>query len=191
MEPKNDNLSAQESLNLISSMIQQAKGNMRQSSFYFLLWGWTITIANLGVYILIKFTDATNPFLMFSITIPSALISVFYGIRQEKGKIAQTHLDNINKWLWIGFGITCFIFAAFGRQTNWQINPIIITMCAVPTFLTGIMLRFKPLMYGGVAFWIFGVVSFVVSTEIQFLLAAVAVVLGYLVPGYLLKKSEA
>jgi Flp pilus assembly protein TadB len=190
METKNDNLSAQESLNLISSMIQQAKGNMRKSSFYFLLWGWTVAIANLGVYILIKFTDVSNPFLMFGITIPSAIISVVYGARQEKQKIAPTILDSINKWLWIGFGITCFIFAFFGQRMSWQINPVIITMCAVPTFISGIMLRFKPLMIGGVIFWLSGVILFLVPAETQFLLAAIAVILGYLIPGYMLKKSE-
>lgn len=191
METKNDNLSAQESLNLISSMIQQAKGNMKYSSFYFLLWGWTIVIANLGVYFLMNFSDVKNPFVMFAVTIPAAIVSVVYGSRQAKAKLAPTHLDTINTWLWIGFGITCFIFAAVGKQTNWQINPIIITMCAVPTFLSGIMLRFKPLIYGGISFWVFGIISFMVPTETQFLLAAIAVVLGYLIPGYLLKKSEA
>ena len=190
METKNDNLSAQESLNLINAMIQQAKGNMQKSSFYFLLWGWTIAIANLGVYILIKFTDVSNPFLMFAITIPSAIISSIYGARQEKQKIALTILDSISKWLWIGFGITCFIFAFFGQRMGWQINPVIITMCAVPTFVSGIMLRFKPLMIGGVVFWVLGIVIFLVPAETQFLIAALAMVLGYLVPGYMLKKSE-
>lgn len=191
METKTDNLSAQESLHLISSMIQQAKGKMQKSSFYFLLWGWTVAIANLGVYILIKFTNVENPFLMFAITIPSAIIAAVYGMRQEKETSAPTLLDNINKWLWIGFGITCFIFAFFGGRIGWQINPIIITMCAVPTFISGIMLRFKPLMIGGVIFWISGIALFLVPVETQFLIAALAVVLGYLVPGYMLRKSEA
>lgn len=190
MNQENENLTPLESLDVIASMIRQAKGNLQKSSFYFLLWGWTIVAANLGVFFLIKFTTATNPYMMFAITIPAAIISVIYGSRQSAKVTAPTLLDNINKWLWIGFGITCFIFAAFGKQTNWQINPIIITMCAVPTFLSGIMLRFKPLMFGGVAFWCFGVITFLVPGPIQFLLAALAVVLGYLIPGYLLKKSE-
>ena len=190
MNSEKENLSPQESLDVITSMIRQAKGNMRENSFYFLLWGWTIAIANLGVYLLIKFTHYPNPFLMFGLTIPAAIIAVIYGIRQDKRSIAPTLLDNINKWLWIGFGITCFIFAIFGRHIGWQINPVVITMCAVPTFLSGIMLRFKPLLYGGVLFWAFGVLSFLSPMESQFLLAAIAVTLGYLVPGYLLKKSE-
>ncbi len=191
MENKTDNLNAQQSLDLIASMIREAKGNMAKSGFYFLLWGWTIVIANLGVYFMLEFTDIKNPFLIFAITIPSAIISMIYGMNQDKRISAPTILDSINKWLWIGFGINCFIMAIFGKQFNWQINPVIITMCAVPTLVSGIMLRFKPLIYGGVCFWIFGAVIFMVDMKSQFLLAALAVVVGYLVPGYLLKKSEA
>ena len=116
---------------------------------------------------------------------------MIYGMKQSEKVTAPTILDNINKWLWIGFGINCFIMAIFGKHFNWQINPVIITMCAVPTLVSGIMLRFKPLVFGGVCFWILGSIIFMVDMKTQFLLAAIAVVLGYLVPGYMLKKSEA
>ncbi len=190
MNHESEKFTPEQSLDVITSMINQAKGNMQRSSFYFLLWGWTIVIANLGVYLLLKFTSVTNPFMMFGVTIPAAVIAIIYSIRNSKRVIVKTHLDNISNWMWIGFGITCFIFAVFGRNINWQINPIIITMCAIPTFLSGIMLRFKPLMFGGITFWIFGLIIFLVPVEIQFLLAAIAVALGYLIPGYLLRKSE-
>ncbi len=191
MENKNDNLNAQQSLELITNMIREAKGNMQKSSFYFLLWGWTIVIANLGVYIMLEFTTIGNPFIIFGITIPAAIISMIYGMNQGKKVIAPTILNNINKWMWIGFGINCFILVFFGGKTNWQINPIIITMCAAPTFLSGIMLRFKPLIVGGILFWVFGITSFMIDSKAQFLLAAVALTVGYLIPGYMLKKSEA
>jgi hypothetical protein len=183
-------LTPEQSLDVITSMIQQAKGNMQKNSFYFLLWGWTIVITNLGVYFLIKFTNAANPYLMFALTIVAGVVSILYGIRQGKQEIVTTHLDNIYKWLWIGFGITCFTFWIFGKQIGWQINPVIITLSAVPTFVSGALLKFKPLMFGGVAFWVFGAFIFISSFENQFLLAAIAVTIGYIIPGYLLKKSE-
>jgi hypothetical protein len=93
-------------------------------------------------------------------------------------------------WVWIGYGIVCFTIVAFGSKINWLINPILITMAAVPTFVTGIMLRFKPLLYGGGALWVFGIILFLVPMDVQFLVAALAVVAGYLVPGYMLKNSN-
>lgn len=190
METTNEKLNPEQSLALIATMISQAKGNMEKSSFYFLLWGWTIVVANLGVYALMKFTTYSHPHVMFAITIPAAIVSIIYGIRQGKRAISTTHLDQINKWLWIGFGINCFIFSALTRQIGWMVNPIIILLTAVPTFVTGVMLRFKPLMAGGVIFWVMGVLLFFLSRENQHLVSAVAIALGYLIPGYMLKKSE-
>lgn len=191
MQPENENLSAHESLDIITAMIRQAKGNVSANSFYFLLWGWTIVIANLGAFIMIRYTDVKNPTMIFTITIISAIVSIVYGIRQSKRSTATTILDMVNMWLWIGYGILCFTIVTFGGKTNWQINPILITMASVPTFVTGIMLRFKPLMFGGAALWIFGIILFNLPVDVQFLVAAIALVVGYLVPGYLLKKSDA
>ena len=183
-------LTPQQSLDVITSMIQQAKGNMQKNSFYFLLWGWTIVIANVGVYLLIKFTDVANPYMMFLITIVSAIISMIQGIRQGKQAVVSTHLDSIYKWLWIGLGVNCFIFWFFGARIGWQLSAVIITMCAVPTLLSGVLLKFKPLIFGGVIFWVFGALIFITENENQFLLAAIAIALGYLVPGYMLRNSD-
>jgi|SRR5688572_11928377 hypothetical protein len=186
-----DRLTAQQSLDIITSMIRQTKVNAVANTFYFLLWGWTIAICNLAVFLALRFTDLSNPTIIFAVTIPAAIASIIYGIRQDRSHVASTPLDNINKWIWIGFGITCFVFAYFGERTNWQINPIILCMSATPTFVTGIILKFRPLMIGGIAFWVFGIVCFLVPTELQFLLAAIALVIGYIVPGHMLQKSKA
>jgi hypothetical protein len=190
MQPEKDSLTAQQSLDIITSMIRQTKANVSKNSFYFLLWGWTISLANVGVYMAIKFQLFDNPTVIFAITIPAAIVSAIYGMRQGRESSAPTLLDSINMWIWICFGITCFTLAYFGSRVNWQINSIIITCCAGPTFVTGIMLKFRPLIIGGIAFWLFGIVCFLVSTELQFLIAAAAVVIGYIIPGHMLRQSE-
>jgi hypothetical protein len=93
-------------------------------------------------------------------------------------------------WLWLTFGITIFTLVAFGSKINFQLNPVTLTITAVPTFLSGIMIRFRPLVWGGVSFWIFGIISFLVPRETQPLVGAVAILCGYLVPGYLLKLKQ-
>jgi hypothetical protein len=187
---KSDNpMTAQESLDLIATMIQEAKGNMRRNGFYFLLWGWVIVVANLGMYVLQKF-DVPYPYAMWLITIPAWIISFVRGYREGKAQRIVTHLDTVTMWLWLTFGITIFTLVAFGSKINFQLNPVILTITAVPTFLSGIMIRFRPLVWGGVSFWIFGIISFLVPRETQPLVGAVAILCGYLVPGYLLKLKQ-
>jgi hypothetical protein len=190
MQPENENLTAQESLDIITSMIRQVKVNLAYNSFYLLLWGWTIVIANLSVFFMIRFTSIEEPTMIFGITIIAAVVSVVYGARNNRREQTRTLLDSVNMWLWIGYALTCFTTMFFGSKINWQINPMLVMMAAVPTFVTGIMLRFKPLLFGGIALWFFGVVLFLLPPDLQFLVAAVAITIGYLVPGYLLKKSQ-
>ncbi|NOT76526.1 MAG: hypothetical protein HOP08_16480 [Cyclobacteriaceae bacterium] len=190
MNSAKENLTPQESLAVITSMIAQAKGNAEKNSFHFLLWGWTILIANLGVYALLRFTTVENPYLFWAITIPASVVSAIVGARQEKASLTSTHLDTINKWIWISYGIAVFTLVAFGKSINFQINPVVITLTAVPTFVTGVILRFTPLKLGGLAFWILGMITFLVPKEYQYLIAALAIALGYLVPGYMLKARK-
>lgn len=179
-------MTAQESLDLITSMIQEAKGNIRRNGFHFMLWGWVVVIANLGMFVLEQL-DVPYPYAIWVITIPAWVISLVKGYRQGQEERSTSHLDRITMWLWISFGITIFTLVAFGYRINFQLNPVILLVTAIPTFLSGIMIRFKPLVIGGISFWVFGIVSFLVPTETQPLIGAVAIICGYLVPGHLLQ----
>jgi hypothetical protein len=188
MNTNPENLTPQQSLDMITALINQAQGKMRKNSFYFLLWGWTVALANFGMYGLMRFTDYAHPYIVWTLTIPAWIITMMYGSRQDKQAAVSTHLDKINMWLWICYGITILPVVFFMSKINYNLNPIILTITAVPTFLTGIMLRFKPLLYGGINFWIFGIICFLVDNQTQYLVGGFAILLGYLVPGYLLKS---
>ncbi|HEY0740744.1 MAG TPA: hypothetical protein VGD40_04745 [Chryseosolibacter sp.] len=184
-----NSLTAQESLDIITSMIREAKGNMSRNGFYFLLWGWVIIIANLGMYALQK-VGYQYFYIVWAITVPAWIISMVRGFREGKAQHKTTHLDTISMWVWVTFGITIFTLVAFGSKINYQLNPVILTISSIPTFLSGVLIRFKPLMLGGISFWIFGIISFLTPVETQPLVGALAILCGYIVPGYILKTKE-
>jgi hypothetical protein len=93
-------------------------------------------------------------------------------------------------WLWIGFGISVFTLVFFGYTIQYNLNPVILLMSALPTLVSGVIIKFKPLVVGGIMFWVFGIVCFLVSIEYQTLVGAAAVIVGYLIPGYLLKTQK-
>jgi hypothetical protein len=115
---------------------------------------------------------------------------MYRGYKHGKEERVSTHFDIVSLWLWVCFGICIFTLVAFGYKLNYQLNPLIITISAIPTFVSGVLLRFKPMMLGGAAFWIFGIIGFLTPMENQPLIGAVAILCGYLVPGYLLKKRK-
>lgn len=189
MKSDHEDLSTTESLHIITSMIEQAKGNVQQQSFHLLLWGWVIVIANIGVYLLMKL-NVPHPYLVWLITIPTFLVSMYYGYTKGKKQTVFTHLNYVSMWLWISFGITIFILVGFGSSIGYNIGPVTITILAIPTLVSGVILKFKPLVIGGIAFWISGVVAFLVPWELQNIIGAVAMIIGYLIPGYMLKYKS-
>ena len=186
---KQENLTAQESLDIITSMVREAKGKIQRNNFFFLLWGWVVMLANIGMFTLTKL-DYAYPYIVWAITLPVWIFSMVAAFRRGRKNHSITHFDRISGTLWLCFGVIVFTLTGFGFKLNYQINPLILTLCAMPTFVSGVILKFRPLMVGGVLFWILGIVSFLVAREFQPLIGAVAISCGYLVPGYMLKNIK-
>src|SRR5690606_36561120 len=106
----------------------------------------------------------------------------------DRGSVS--HFDRITSCLWIMFGVVIFTLVFLGSTINYQLNPVILLIGSLPTLVSGIMIRFKPPILGGLIFWVSGIVSFLVSREFQPLVGAAAIIGGYLIPGYLLKNSK-
>ncbi len=190
MTHETENLSPDQSLDIIQTMIRQALGNIRNTSFYFILWGWVAVFANCGMYVMIKFTTISSPQMIWLITIPAWIISFIYGKQQGKKERKSTHLDRINMWTWICYGFCLIVIIAFMSKVNFNINPVILVITALPTIITGVLCRFKPLVIGGASFYIFAIISFLVSPLNQFVVGAIAISCGYLIPGYLLRSTR-
>jgi hypothetical protein len=191
METKNDNFSAQQSLDLISSMIRQAKGNVGRSSFYFLLWGWVIAFCNFAMYIIFKFTDFSDyASYVWLLLIPTWIVTILYGRKEEKNRLVTTHLDSIMKWLWISMAISILPAWLLGAKLNWMVNAVILMPVGAATFLSGIIMKFKPLLVGGVTIWVCGIICYFIHPYDQNLVGGIATILGYLIPGYMLKNQK-
>lgn len=184
----NKDLTSEESLKIITDMIRTAKGNVKNNSFYFLLWGWVVAVANVGHFALIEFSNYEYPYLVWLITIPAWIISMVHGYRNAKKEKVKTYGDKLIMWTWIAFSI-CIIIVIFSGKFYAVITPTILLFIALATFTTGLIIRYKPLIYGGSSIWIFAVIAFLVSPAYSLLVAAIAIIVGYLIPGYKLKSA--
>ncbi len=184
-------LSKEESLDLIMNMIGVAKRNVAKGgSFYFLLWGSVVMLADLGHYIIATYNLHESPHLIWVITIPASIASMIYGMMQDRKAVVKSHLDRMYGLVWLAvfFGVLTILF--FLAKVSYDVTAIILTFAAIGTFISGTMLRFTPLILGGIALWISSIVAFNVSYVDQYLVGAIGIFAGYLVPGYLLKKAE-
>lgn len=184
-------LNPTESLNLISEAIHKTKENIKGQSFYYIMWGWIITLASFSHYILASFTGFKMQYLPWLILIPLGwILSIAYGIKSEKVKPYESYFDSFLKYLWVVLGVS-FIVAVF-VSVSLRINPttLVLLLAGIGTLVSGLTLKFKPLSIGGVFLFGFAVASLFVDKSLILLIHTIAVVVGYLIPAYLLKNSS-
>ena len=189
MKNEEESLTAQQSFEIITSMIRQAKGKAQQNSFYFLLWGWLVFIGCLLQYFLLVIIKSPRHYLAWLIIIVGVFFSVTYTIRSKQRRKVKTYIGDSMARLWTGISISflalCFILSNIGWQHAF---PIYILFYATGTFISGGLLQFRPLQVGGAICWVLAVAATFVSYQDQILLSAAAILASYLVPGYMLKN---
>ncbi len=175
------------SLQIITEAIENAKSKFKDNGFFYLLWGWLVLGASLLEYGLIKFTSTPLHWIGWPIIMTiGGIISAIYGYRLGKKSTIMTFVDTAMIYLWQGFVISILIIIVVGiiNHISWHIiNPLIIVFYGLGTFVSGGILKFKPLIIGGILAWIIAIVAFFVQSEAQLLLMAAAITVAYLVPG--------
>jgi hypothetical protein len=188
------NLTEQESLKIIQEMIATSKSKIKDNSFFYLLWGWLVLIASLSHYILLRMNYHEYAYLPWPILMLGGMVvSIIAGIRLGKKAKVISHFDNMMIYLWYGFFFTLMIIivmAAFQKIPWTTTHPLIISLYGLGTFVSGGVLRFRPLIIGGIACWIISIIAFFMASENVLLLIALSVIISYLIPGYILKSKE-
>ncbi|MEL6556692.1 MAG: hypothetical protein AAFQ94_00820 [Bacteroidota bacterium] len=186
---ENTELSEKESLKIIEGMISKAKGSVVSNQFYFVLWGWIIALINLFVYFSQTLFEFPYAHLAWLICFPLGIFTAVHASVKAKKRPVKTHLQDMFSYMWLAFFVMVIIVVGAGPKIGFNINPMIVLITGFPTFITGVAIKFKPLIYGGAAFWLFAVLGFVLPFEYHSLVGAAAIIVGYLVPGYLLKQK--
>lgn len=185
-------LNEKESLAIISSMIASTRRNLSHDSVHYLLWGWSVLIASLTHYGLLQVNYSMH-YLPWMVMMPLAgIAAVIIGYRQEKIAIVKTHIDAAIGYLWAAFVVMLFLILLYtGYQGNWENTyPLLIWLYGLGTFVSGGILQFKPLIWGGIASWILGSIAIFVPFDQQLLLLGAAIIVSYILPGHLLKAAK-
>lgn len=187
-------LTHQQSLEVIREMIQRSQQKFSKHAGIFLTWGWAITIAALLTYLYIKLGWTFNLYIIWIVAIGvPGLWTAYSGFTRgrEAARHAVSPIDTYMTALWGGSGGIFTILMLVGITNNWIIiYPLIIAVYGWGVLVSGALMNFRPLVWGGISnFFIAGVAVFVTSEAILLLLIA-SLVCSYLIPGYMLKYSD-
>ena len=204
-------MSHQESLALINIMINKAKDGYRSTGISAMMWGIVVAICALVKLAEIHFRFRL-PFDINLLSLVAIIPQVILYIREKKNKKATSYEEDFLKPIWLGFGIALFLLifiinmmfdgygpvyreyvALVGHKPVFQFQefvlPLFLMLYGLPTFITGMGCKFKPMLWGGIICWASCIIAVFTEVRVDFLLTAFSAITAWLIPGILMKRE--
>lgn len=183
-------LSPEESFRIIQTMIDTARHKIADDGFHLILWGVLVISCCFANYFLLQ-AGAGNwaglPWmLMPCIGVPAGIA---YEKSRNKSKTIKTHADLYVANMWMAYLFSLVFAIVFCSLSQISPVPFILILTGMATFATGKILKFTPLLLGGIVFWLSAMLCLKVVDEKQLLIQAVSTFFGYIVPGILLWRN--
>jgi hypothetical protein len=191
-ETETGNFYPEEGLKTIYAMIQSAKSTIGENYLYYLFWGYLVLIACIAEYALITLRYNQH-YLVWPVLMGLGIVvSVLFNIRQAKRSTSKSFIGQVMMYLWGGWLVSfviLIVFANLGEQYA-VILPLAMVMYGLGIFVSGGVVNFRPLIFGGILSWIAAGISFFQPHAIQLLIMTGVVIVSYIVPGHMLRKKS-
>jgi len=181
-------MTGEDSLRVITEMINKTRVSVAQASFHLLLWGWLIFACSLSEFVLWKYAGWANSWYVWFAVIAGVFVSLAYGFVKGKRERIFTYGTKIYIWTWIAFFLASVVFFIVFPVKTGNVGKYMLLIAAIPLLISGVILNFWPMMWGAVAFWVLAILAHFGGETVSGLAMPAAMVIGYLVPGYLIRK---
>lgn len=211
MDKEEKTLSEKESLDLIARMINKAKDACHDTGISAIMWGALIAICSLVRLSELQF-GYKLPFDIYLLTLVAVIPQIYFSVQEKKRRKVKTYDDAFMDSLWLAFGICIFLMifitsAMFNRwepaadeylkatshSTGFRLYEfnasLFLLLYGMPTFVTGLSMKFRPMLLGGLLCWVCSIASVFTHIKIDLLLLALSSVFAWLIPGIIMEKD--
>ena len=188
MKDDEKDINPEQSLKLITSMIESAKHSIGDQSHFYLLWGWAVMIGCLLQYFLKAVIEYQHHYYAWLVTPVATIVHFYFVSRQEKKEVVKTFVGEANGYLWIAICMAFVVLAFIFTRIGWQYCfPFYILFYGIGTYVSGSLLKFKPFIIGGICSIVIAAATPFLSYDFQILTTAVAILISYIIPGHMLR----
>ena len=178
-----------QSIEIIENMFSESKKSLHRNSFYFILWGILLIPAGVAEYF---FSGQPNYWIIWPILGGiGGIVTAVYGIREGNRAGVQTIGDRITSFTWGAFVFTMVLAIIYTVNNNLSPSPMVLMLAGSATFISGGISKFTPFIWGGIILEVGAILcAFVFGPEYHGLIFAGSILLGYVIPGLILRRIE-
>jgi hypothetical protein len=185
------NFSPEQSLQVIQSMIDKTRQDISVQSPFFLLWGWCTFVGCIAQFVLKVYFEYEHHYFVWFINIPCTIVWIYLARKNRRRSKAKTYVNVSMGYLWTGIAISIFVLSLLFIVVGYQYCfPFFMLFYGLGTFVSGKFLQFAPFVIGGMISWCLAAISIWFSFDYQTLFAAASILLSYIIPGYMIARTE-
>ncbi|MBL7747819.1 MAG: hypothetical protein JNM19_10355 [Chitinophagaceae bacterium] len=211
MELQDKPLTEKESLDLITQMINKAKDACHDTGIAAIMWGAVIAVCALVKLSEIHF-NYRLPFNIYWLTFAAVIPQIYFSIRAKRERKVKAYGDEFMDYLWVGFGICIFLmiyvtgsmynewkpvadeyYKLAGHSSSFKFyefnSSLFLLLYGLPTFVTGVSMKFKPMFWGGLLCWVCCITALYTPVKIDLILLALSSIFAWLIPGIIMEKD--
>lgn len=186
-------LDAAESLALIGRMIENTRNQLeRNAGRPFLVWGYTTFVLTIVIWSLVSiFQDGRWNILWILLPVAGGGLMYFTRPKTDEGKV-YTFVDRVIGQVWLVFGLSGGFVSTLTVFSSIRI-PIFFTillLMGLGTLLTGMIIRFRPVIVGGAIGVVLAPITLLVPQNWIAGLFAAGFVAMMIIPGHILNYKS-
>jgi hypothetical protein len=183
-----------QSLRVIRDMIQVSQRKLRNDGILLIVWGYAASLPSLIKYFkeilflpnrvmfLLKFVDPVLPLLALAFTI--------YYVLRERKKVT-TYIGASLRYVWFSLigcmVLTNLILYNVTHEVNFALqHPLFMVLTAFAILVTGVILRYKLIILGGIVFGILAYIASFLILHDQLFLDGIGWFLALAIPGHIM-----
>lgn len=190
----NDPINETQSLLVIREMIQISKNKIKQDGILFIIWGWMLLVKSFYGYIerTVEIPFQVNRILKYlgmAMALGCLGFTIFYLLKQRKK--VQTYVGISLRYIWISLFvcmvlINLILFNVLGEIRFELQQPLFMVLMAFAVTITGGILRYRLIIYGGIIFGLLALLASYMNLSIQLLVESIAWTISFIIPGHIL-----
>lgn len=166
--------------------------DLRAYALTYMLRGSVVLVAALGE-VALEFGGFAAPWLPWMVLMP--LMAVVLSVRSRRERklhpASTAPAAKTMRLLQKSFIVIMLIAIICAVQFGWvKAHPILLLFNGLAALIAGRVLNFRPLVLGGISSVVLGVAIIFMPAPIQLIVIAVAMLVSYIIPGYLLHAQS-